>query len=92
MAAADGRSKVLDAAADGYSRGEACRALWLGVGGQHSSAGATGQPLALLAGTAVNTNAQSSSLTAPHGELLLLSCVLAACLQIMLGAGALSKG
>lgn len=29
MAASDGRSKVLDASADGYCRGEAVRALWL---------------------------------------------------------------
>ena len=84
MAAADGRCKVIDASADGYVRGEACRALWLGpwrlgAGSASSLPGAPGGPthspggrrapllLALVAGTAVNSNASSSSLTAPHG-------------------------
>lgn len=76
MLAADGRAKVLDAEADGYVRGEACRAMWLeaagaaaaasGVQGEAATA-APSAPLAVLLGTAVNTNGRASSLTAPHG-------------------------
>lgn len=76
MLAADGRAKVLDAEADGYVRGEACRAMWLeaagaaaaasGVQGETATA-APSAPLAVLLGTAVNTNGRASSLTAPHG-------------------------
>jgi 3-oxoacyl-(acyl-carrier-protein) synthase len=71
MLAADGRAKVLDAEADGYVRGEACRAMWLEAAASGAQAEAAtaepSAPLAVLLGTAVNTNGRASSLTAPHG-------------------------
>ena len=61
----DGRCKTLDAAADGYMRGEAAVAPLLAAGrgdgvraACHLAAGARG-----LAGTAVNQDGRSSSLT-----------------------------
>ena len=69
MLAPDGRCKTLDAAADGYTRAEAAVLVMM----QAASAGtadasAAGQAMALLlAGTAVNQDGRSSSLTAPHG-------------------------
>ena len=67
MMAPDGRCKALDAAADGYVRSEAAVVLLL-----HSAAfwqgDSTAAPaVAFLAGTAVNQDGRSSSLTAPHG-------------------------
>jgi 3-oxoacyl-(acyl-carrier-protein) synthase len=72
MLAADGRCKVLDADADGYVRGEACRAMWLEAAEPDAATAAAGTeaasaPLAVVLGTAVNTNGRASSLTAPHG-------------------------
>jgi 3-oxoacyl-(acyl-carrier-protein) synthase len=70
MLAADGRCKVLDADADGYVRGEACRAMWLEAAAPDAAAAgleAGSAPLAVVLGTAVNTNGRASSLTAPHG-------------------------
>lgn len=70
MLAADGRCKVLDADADGYIRGEACRAMWLEAAAPGvAAAGMEAAPaaLAVVLGTAVNTNGRASSLTAPHG-------------------------
>ena len=79
MLSPDGRCKALDAAADGYGRSEAVGvlllALWpvteapvrlaaLSAGGRSDAAAA---PLAMLAGTAVNQDGRSSSLTAPNG-------------------------
>ena len=62
MLSPEGRSKTLDASADGYVRGETCRVLYL------RPAGAEGPPaLGLLASSAVNTNGRASSLTAPNG-------------------------
>jgi 3-oxoacyl-(acyl-carrier-protein) synthase len=85
MLAADGRCKVLDADADGYVRGEACRAMWLEAAsaapaaedGQVAGAAA---PLAVILGTAVNSNGRASSLTAPHGptQQALIAAALAA--------------
>jgi 3-oxoacyl-(acyl-carrier-protein) synthase/acyl carrier protein len=68
MLAPDGRCKTLDAAADGYVRGEACVTMGLSRG----AAAAQGQalqalPLAYVAGSAINQDGRSSSLTAPHG-------------------------
>lgn len=66
MLAADGRCKALDAAADGYMRGEACVVHLLetyiegGVAGSLPAA-------AIVHGTAVNQDGRSSSLTAPNG-------------------------
>jgi 3-oxoacyl-(acyl-carrier-protein) synthase/acyl carrier protein len=68
MLAADGRCKVLDASADGYVRGEACRAMYLTAsvaGGEVQEGGP--MPLGVVSGSAVNTNGRASSLTAPHG-------------------------
>jgi acyl transferase domain-containing protein len=62
MLALDGRCKTLDAAADGYMRGEACVVHMLQSGTEAGS-----ERLALIAGTAVNQDGRSSSLTAPNG-------------------------
>jgi 3-oxoacyl-(acyl-carrier-protein) synthase len=82
MLAPDGRCKTLDAGADGYVRGEAAAALLLqafwptgGSSRRHrSSEAATADQqlpaaaaVAILAGTAVNQDGRSSSLTAPNG-------------------------
>ena len=64
MLAADGRCKTLDAAADGYVRGEAIGALLLRAVQQ---AGSAASALALFCGSAVNQDGRSSSLTAPNG-------------------------
>ena len=63
MLAADGRCKTLDAAADGYVRGEAVGALLLQAVQLLAHQGA----LALFCGSAVNQDGRSSSLTAPNG-------------------------
>lgn len=64
MLAADGRSKTLDASADGYARGEACAVHILdGVFEDNMASG----PVAFLLGTFVNQDGRSSSLTAPNG-------------------------
>ena len=60
MLTADGRCKTLDAAADGYVRGEAIVSLVL-----EQVASATA--LCYLAGSAVNQDGRSSTLTAPNG-------------------------
>lgn len=70
MLSPEGRSKTLDASADGYVRGETCRALYLRPAGasEAGAAGAAGQQeLGLLVASAVNTNGRASSLTAPNG-------------------------
>mgnify|MGYP001806729432 CR=1 FL=1 len=68
MLSPDGRCKTLDAAADGYVRGEACGVFLLGAlppaGAEGSAASA---PLAWIAAAAVNQDGRSSSLTAPNG-------------------------
>ncbi|PSC74592.1 Polyketide synthase isoform A [Micractinium conductrix] len=67
MLAVDGRCKTLDAAADGYMRGEACvvHLLEAATSGDRSPRGA--MEAAVLLGTAVNQDGRSSSLTAPNG-------------------------
>ncbi|PNH02167.1 Erythronolide synthase, modules 3 and 4, partial [Tetrabaena socialis] len=71
MLAEDGRCKTLDASADGYVRAEGVGALMMRMlrparAGADPWAGAGGA-VALLAGTAVNQDGRSSSLTAPNG-------------------------
>ena len=63
MLSADGRCKTLDAAADGYVRGEACGVIII-----ESSPRKTKSWLQVLfAGSSVNQDGRASSLTAPHG-------------------------
>lgn len=68
----DGRCKTLDAAADGYVRGEACVVHLLeSVRSEELSAGSeaaiAAQHAIVIRGTAVNQDGRSSSLTAPNG-------------------------
>lgn len=65
MLSPEGRSKTLDASADGYVRGETCRALYLRP--TANAAQQAQQALGLLLSSAVNTNGRASSLTAPNG-------------------------
>ena len=73
MLAPDGRCKTLDAAADGYVRGEALAALLLHyvAAGANSGRATAMQPpswaVAVIRSTAVNQDGRSSSLTAPNG-------------------------
>lgn len=64
MLSPEGRSKALDASADGYVRGEACRAVVLRPASKFVD---TIAPIGFILGSAVNTNGRSSSLTAPNG-------------------------
>src|SRR3546814_10089786 len=65
MMAADGRCKTLDAAADGYVRGEGCGVVVLK---RLSDAVAAGDRIhALVLGSAVNQDGRSNGLTAPNG-------------------------
>jgi acyl transferase domain-containing protein/NAD(P)-dependent dehydrogenase (short-subunit alcohol dehydrogenase family)/acyl carrier protein len=65
MMAADGRCKTLDAAADGYVRGEGCGVVALK---RLSDAEADGDRIhALILGSAVNQDGRSNGLTAPNG-------------------------
>jgi acyl transferase domain-containing protein len=66
MLSADGRSKTLDASADGYVRGEACRVVFMQPSALPAAAG-LGQPRGHVLASAVNTNGRASGLTAPHG-------------------------
>jgi acyl transferase domain-containing protein/alpha-beta hydrolase superfamily lysophospholipase/acyl carrier protein len=66
MLAADGRCKTFDAAADGFGRGEGCAIIVLR---RLHDALAHGDPiLALIRGSAVNSDGRSSGLTAPNGH------------------------
>ena len=78
MLSTDGRCKALDAAADGYGRAEAVGTLLLAPWASsevadaaqswcRSQSEAATVPLVLIAGTAVNQDGRSSSLTAPNG-------------------------
>jgi len=66
MLSHSGRCRVLDAAADGYVRGEACHMLLLRPLAGAVAAGGAG-PLAVVLGSAVNQDGRSSGLTAPNG-------------------------
>jgi acyl transferase domain-containing protein len=71
MLSPDGRCKTLDASADGYVRGETCRALYLCQAGGAAAQRHRGDEqahLGLLLASAVNTNGRASSLTAPNGQ------------------------
>jgi acyl transferase domain-containing protein len=65
MLSPEGRCKTLDAAADGYVRGEAVAAMLLQV----VAAGSNGSSsfAAVVLGSAVNQDGRSSGLTAPNG-------------------------
>jgi acyl transferase domain-containing protein len=70
MLAPDGRCKVLDAAADGYVRSEACAMMRVAshhggatAGGRHSKSGTDDREVFLIAGAAANQDGRSSSLT-----------------------------
>ena len=80
MLSPEGRCKTLDASADGYVRAEACGALMLQAvlasAGHHHSlespwplqpAGTARSLIAVFAGSSVNQDGRSSSLTAPNG-------------------------
>ena len=64
MISPEGRSKTLDASADGYARGEAARTLIL-CADAHLDENTVA--IANILGSAVNTNGRASSLTAPNG-------------------------
>ena len=73
MLSRDGRCKALDAAADGYGRGEACGLLLLAsthskwAPTSHRWAPTSGGLLGFIVGAAVGQDGRSSSLTAPNG-------------------------
>jgi acyl transferase domain-containing protein len=64
MLSPDGRCKTLDAAADGYVRGEAVAAMMLQA---VAAGGSGGSYAALVLASAVNQDGRSSGLTAPNG-------------------------
>ena len=72
LLAADGRCKVLDRRADGYTRAEAVVVLCVGAPAYGDDAEAT---LVLAAGSAVNQDGRSSALSAPSGlaQMLVIS-------------------
>ncbi len=65
MLAPDGRCKTLSPAADGYVRADACGVMLLLPAA--AVFGSSSASLAVLAGTAVNQDGRSSTLTAPNG-------------------------
>ena len=71
MLSGDARCKTLDAAADGYVRGEACECLVLsdsaGRPGAERLAAARRPGALVVGGTAANQDGRASSLTAPSG-------------------------
>ena len=64
MISPEGRSKTLDASADGYARGEACRTVVLRPGSMLTD---QDDVYGWVACSSVNTNGRASSLTAPNG-------------------------
>ena len=85
MLSPEGRCKTLDASADGYVRAEACGTFILASHQQGDSPDNPSGFLALLAGTAVNQDGRSSSLTAPNGPAQ--QAVMRAALQDRAGLG-----
>lgn len=69
MLSGDGRCKALDAAADGYVRGEAAETVAASTAMETCAygGGAGGAGIVVLEGAAVNQDGRSGSLTAPHG-------------------------
>ncbi|KAL4457259.1 hypothetical protein ABPG75_012124 [Micractinium tetrahymenae] len=67
MLAPDGRCKTLDAAADGYVRGEACVTLGMSARPALDLADSGLPPAAVVLGGAINQDGRSSGLTAPNG-------------------------
>lgn len=70
MMSPGGRCKTLDAAADGYVRGEAVVTALLQAQGEHSAQGTKDGSASwclLVRGSAVNQGGRSSTLTAPNG-------------------------
>lgn len=62
-----GRCRTLDAAADGYVRGETAVTAALATAGVAAADSTQGSPAVLIRGSAVNQDGRSSSLTAPNG-------------------------
>ena len=82
MLCPDGRCKTLDAAADGYVRGEACVVHLLEAVTADELAAGVGAEAVLVGGTAVNQDGRSSSLTAPNGpsqQQVSRSCCISSC-------------
>lgn len=78
MLANDGRCKALDSRADGYGRSEACVVLFVGsLFGVKKSQNSDGGSVAIVAGSSINQDGRSSSLTAPSGPSQKLSIQLA---------------
>ncbi|KAL0047289.1 hypothetical protein WJX82_000056 [Trebouxia sp. C0006] len=67
MLSPDGRCKAIDAAADGYVRGEGCGVILLQQQEASVDHAAVADVLAVFRGSAVNQDGRSSSLTAPNG-------------------------
>jgi len=67
MLSADGRCKAIDAAADGYVRGEGCGVIFLQEQEANVDHADLADVLAVFRGSAVNQDGRSSSLTAPNG-------------------------
>lgn len=67
MLSPDGRCKTLDAAADGYVRGEAVATMMLQAVAAGSSDSDSSSIAAVLLASAVNQDGRSSGLTAPNG-------------------------
>ena len=63
MLSSDGRCKTLDASANGYVRSESCTAVLI----QPSDKSMAKDIIGYIAGTAVNQDGRSASLTAPNG-------------------------
>lgn len=67
MLSPNGRCRALDAAADGYVRGETVITTTLATAGVAAAGSSRDGPAVLIRGSAVNQDGRSSSLTAPNG-------------------------